>query len=138
MRLYIPELGDELLIISDWTFGLYNEDRNASMMKKMGDTRPIGYKWGAKATPIPCTVPAGATLKIDRIYIRKGQDDFNSVTFFWVGEAIPAHESEIMGFGHLPDGTSGWNVPTGKFQRVPKKPIRFWAKMSDVNTIEFE
>ena len=137
MKLYIPELGDEIRLIADWNFGLYNEDRNTSLMAYMADFREPGYFWRKDVAPIPCTIPAGAVLKIDRIYIRKGQEDFNSITFCWQGMAIPAHMEEITTYVWLPDG-KGVYQPTGKLRKVPKKPIRFWAKMSDVNTIEFE
>jgi hypothetical protein len=29
-------------------------------------------------------------------------------------------------------------VPNGKFFKIPRIPIRFWAKLADVNNIEFE
>lgn len=137
MKMYIPELGDSIRLTADWEFSLYNEDRNTSLMKRMGDTRQCGYYWRKDVAGIPCVIPAGAELKIDRIYIRKGQDDFNSITFLWVGESIPAHEEEIMSHVWQPDGT-GVYQPTGKYRKIPKKPIRFWAKMADVNKIEFE
>lgn len=58
------------------------------------------------------SLPKGTELKIDRIYIRKGKDDYSSVTFY---------------IEDCPDKTF-----------VPKKKIRFWAKLSDVNTIMFD
>jgi hypothetical protein len=54
------------------------------------------------------TIPKDSILKVDRIYIRKGADDYSSVTFYI--ESIPGI----------------------KF----KKKIRFFASLRDVNNIE--
>jgi len=55
------------------------------------------------------TIPAGTLLEVDRIYIRKGANDFSSVTFKWV-----------------------------KGEGKNKKTLRFWAKLEDINNIECE
>lgn len=60
------------------------------------------------------TLPAGTTLKVDRIYIRKGVGDYDSLTFFAT---------------HIPGVT---DVKRGPFAK--RKP-RFWAKLGDVNRI---
>jgi hypothetical protein len=56
------------------------------------------------------TISAGAVLSVDRIFIRKGMDDWSSLTFF---------------LKELPGAT------------FKKKP-RFWAKLHDCNNIEFD
>ena len=123
MKMYIPEISDEIRVLADWTFDLYNEDRNRSLMERMLDTRRTVGSWSPEFGAIPCTIPAGAVLKIDRIYVRKGKGDFSSITFLWKGEALPA---KIETYG------------TGTQYRVPRQPIRFWAKLEDVNNIDFE
>lgn len=55
------------------------------------------------------TLPVGARLKVERIYIRKGSPEFDSVTFSIVKNTIP-------------------NFAGGK--------ARFWAKLDEVNTME--
>lgn len=55
-------------------------------------------------------ISAGAVLSVDRIFIRKGMDDWSSLTFF---------------LKELPGVT------------FKKKP-RFWAKLHDCNNIEFD
>lgn len=135
MKLYIPEISDEIRLLSDWTFGLYNEGRNESLMKKIGDSRRTCADWASDFGPIPCTIPAGAVLKIDRIYIRKGKGEFSSITFLWKGERLPSRMEEIRSYGCLTDGKP---TPTGEFYKIPAQPIRFWAKLVDVNKIEFE
>src|SRR5271165_5046264 len=92
MKMYIPSIGDELVLKKAWTFDLYNENRNATLMEKLGDSRDIS--WGDKLTTIKATLLAGSVLKIDRIYIRKGMDEFSSVTFLWKGETTDPRKEE--------------------------------------------
>jgi hypothetical protein len=72
------------------------------------------YQYSRLAHPL--TIPAGALLTIDRIYIRKGVEDFNSVSFWLKGKQVP--------------------VTLNK--RELKKSVRFWAKLDDVNRIDIE
>lgn len=138
MKLYIPELGDDLRLLADWTFGLYNEDRNTTLMEIVNDTREISYPFqgNKKYFDIPCTIPAGEILKVDRIYIRKGLDEYSSLTFFWKGKrtnpsVVTRTATAYPAFG-LPSYSSTYQ------QKKPRRPVRFWAKLSDVNNIEFE
>ena len=123
MRLYIPAVGDELELISDWEFQLYNERRNETLMNVLGDNRPTA-SYVVSTDSIPATIPQGAILKVDRIYIRKGLDDFSSLTFLWKGEATDPMASRYT-----------WRRDNDKKKR--RRPVRFWAKLEDVNNIEF-
>ena len=102
MRLYIPDLETVLVLGKPWKFKVINERRNASLVKVLGE-KPVGenyyYPFGTITNPIDesgiygngrlrlpvdpgfMTLPAGTELKVDRIYIRKGAEDFSSVTF---------------------------------------------------------
>lgn len=57
------------------------------------------------------TIPEGTVLTIDRVYIHKGVSAYSSVTF---------------------------NIPKKENPRHKFAGTRFWAKLSDVNNIEFE
>lgn len=132
MKLYIPALGDELELTKDWTFDLYAEDRNLSLIaviegktksdfddmeiydavhpndpyyRKYVHRNKSGVDWSQY--PKKVTIPAPATLIVDRIYIRKGAERFNSITFRVKSCYDP------------------------KFEKC-----RFWAKLDDVNTLE--
>ena len=100
MKLYIPTIGSTLKLMSDWTFTLHNDHRNAKLAEFMGFE-----KWNYRYETRGVTLPVGAELKVDRIYIRTGKQGFDSVTF----------RTTIKGKKH-----------------------RFWAKLHDVNKIEFE
>ena len=136
IKLYIPEIGDEIKLTADWTFDLYNESRNTTLMEKIGDTRDTEYAYRDPYTTIPCTIPAGAVLKVDRIYIRKGLSDFSSLSFLWVGERTKARIVEREAVSYNGGGAAPSRHPYT--QKIPARPVRFWAKLSDVNNIEFE
>lgn len=104
--LYIPALGTEFTLASNWTFPLYHENRNDGLLKHFGVE--WGYDWRRDIPKTEVTLPKGTVLKVHRIYIRSGNKDFDSVTF---------NASVIAG------------------KKV--KGCRFWAKLADVNRIEF-
>lgn len=186
MNLYIPEIGDVLVLTEDWTFNLHPESRNLSLAKSLGyyiyndgfvnetelpairnpdyyivyptqeelnakckrlfsydhalerklyaearDNNPeyVKYQedykaWVAEAEKLSIktlsvTLEKGQVLKVDRIYIRKGAKDYSSVTFYAKSLAPVTYAA------------SNWSKAT-------KKAVRFWAKLSDCNTINFE
>lgn len=105
-RLLIPTTGTLLRLTSDWTFDLFYEYRNASLEKALGmSVSNVHAKVGSSRK---VTLDAGTVLMVDRIYIRKGAEGFDSVTF-------RIHSSP----------------------KIKGKP-RFWAKLGDVNQIECE
>jgi len=121
--MYIPQIGDTIQLTADWKFDLYNETRNETLMRFIKDERVSEMNdWRRIITAESFVIPAGSKLKIDRIYIRKGQDDFSSVTFFWVDKRTESYIEEC------------W----GKQVKKPARPVRFWTKLDDVNNIEFD
>jgi len=131
MKLYIPEIGSEIRLIEDWTFSLYNEDRNSTLMEFINDPRKITY---SKFDAIPCTIPAGSVLKVDRIYIRKGAEEYSSLTFFWKDRRTKSKMVEKWSTAYF--GTH--HADRKDMVKQPARPVRFWAKLSDVNDIVFE
>jgi hypothetical protein len=135
MILYIPELGDQLKLTKEWAFNLHAEDRNRTLgtingyecqwiQEALNTPRGI-YNWwvkeGEKRTyTIPIVLPPDTILKVDRIYIRKGAEDFSSISFYITN--LPT--TEIKTRSGQPNKT--------------KRAIRFWAKLNECNTIEFE
>jgi len=69
---------------------------------------------------IEVTLPVGTVLAIDRIYIRKGASDYSSITFW------------AKGLGEV-ELTKRWSNRKTKW-----KALRFWAKLSECNDLEFE
>jgi hypothetical protein len=79
MKLFIPPLGTELELSEPWMFKLYDEYRNSNMMELMNlNSQP--YRYGEPIKTFDMVIPIGTVLKVDRIYIRKGASEFDSVT----------------------------------------------------------
>lgn len=68
---------------------------------------------------ISVTIPKDTIIQVDRIYIRKGKSDYSSITFY------------AKNLGSV-------SVTNWYRSKTINKGIRFWAKLADCNTIEFE
>lgn len=123
-RLYVPAIGDRLELVEPWTFKLHNERRNTTLFAALGLKYTDSYDWighgryGDK--PVDVTLPAGAVLRVDRIYIRQGLDEFSSLSFFVEGTSATVKKLWT-------DDNSGKH----------KRAVRFWAKLDDCNRIVF-
>lgn len=120
MRMFIPELGMRIRLTKDWTFDLHYERRNESLFPLVDPKHgfPTEFAWRVKqeVDPVPFTIPKGTVLTVDRIYIRSGNHEFSSLSF-------------------------RINRTKGKAKQQVDNPfgvgLRFWAKLDDVNQIEF-
>jgi hypothetical protein len=101
VRVMIPEIGTVLILAEDWTFTIINEQRNGGLAKMLGREKegdyyfPFGsrdrneaeytHQWYGRQRvpndPGNYTWPVGTSLEVDRIYVRKGNEEFSSVTF---------------------------------------------------------
>lgn len=115
-KLFIPALGTEIVLAKDWKFELYNEHRNSDLALILGIQWKYQQYSMRRTESATVVIPAGTVMKIDRIYIRAGQSDFNSVTF----RVLAANAKKI-----------DWGRP------VRDGGFRFWASLDDVNQIEF-
>lgn len=111
---------------------LYQE-RNELLYRKTKEREPKVF----------ITLRAGSVLKMDRIYIRKGQSGFDSCTFYLTStpmiplvrvEATPELTELTLKDSNAID-LKGKSVPFTK-KGSAKSIARFWAKLSDVNTME--
>lgn len=103
MKFYIPHLRDRIKVTEDFTFPLHCESRNDAAMFGIADRREwphtvqpaqvINGRLIAYETviyhPIDVSIPAGTVLGIDRIFIRQGARDYDSVTFRSYGQGLP-------------------------------------------------
>jgi len=109
-RFFIPTVGTEVKTIKDTLVDVYFEHRNEKFIKsiigeydkkllwryakkEVGElpkgVKTIERKWtdtylGERVDTnyiLPVTIPCGTTLIVDRVYIRKGISDFDSITF---------------------------------------------------------
>lgn len=96
--MFIPEIGTIITLAENWTFKIINEHRNQGLAKLLHSPDANDYyrPWGTEASNdigagynfqrVPKeagnhTLPTGTSLEVDRIYIRKGNEEFSSVTF---------------------------------------------------------
>ena len=126
MKLFIPACGDRLTLISPWTFRLFLEHRNIKFAEVQNllteeEKKKISYNGitvsGSydKYKIVPVTLQTETIIECDRVYIRQNskaklheENDYDSVT---------------------------WKVIK---DNKPAKKQRFWVKLCDCNTIEYE
>ena len=108
MKLFIPEIGTSLRLEQDWTFTLYVEYRNSDLFRKLNleDKNQI------------IELPKGLVIKVDRIYIRKGNSQYSSITFR-VPKPKNKMERELMPHNDKLSGS------------------KFWVKLHEINGTEF-
>jgi hypothetical protein len=110
-QLMIPDIGTVLQLSEDWTFRLYREKRNNSLIGLCGKGEA---GWGDTATlSHEVTMKAGSELAVDRVYIRQGAGEYSSLSFH-------LHKGGVLEYA-------------GK---TIKAKGRFWAKLSDVNEMK--
>jgi hypothetical protein len=78
VKLCIPKLGSVLILTSEWQFTLIRESRNKTFFQQ------VVIKPGVQRELI--SLPAGTQLKVERVYIRQGAPEYDSVTFRIVGQ----------------------------------------------------
>ena len=121
--LFIPTIGDVLILARDWTFMLHEEHRNYKFAE---DNFKLSFEkwprvWYHSENPsqsFPAVLPVGTHLKVDRLYIRGTTENdrkYDSISFY----------CNI----HL---KSGSKAAQGQIRG------RFWAKLLDVNTMIIE
>jgi len=111
--IFFPVIGTRIRLLDEWTFTLFDEDRNLKLFDALGykststhgryPAYDLPYKTAYGNSHDIVTLPERTVLKVDRIYVRKGAGDFDSITFYV--ESCPLFKS---------------------------KP-RFWAKLTDIN-----
>lgn len=128
MNLFIPIIGDKIILLYDWTFTLFEEHRNTlikSLDKILIDDEDellirilfpiVGNQYhnitGSSFPFYNVKLPKGTILKIKRIYIRGNSQEsrgFDSYTFI--------------------------------VYKCPIKNVKgvFWAKLKDINNINCE
>lgn len=137
MILCMPTVGQKVRVLDgqEWTFRLYQEYRNESLYTFVG--KPLlplhqrsfydDYEGGQKAYEaaragkaeypplkhIIVSLPGETVLTIDRIFLRKGNSEFDSISFILNGAKLAG-------------------------EKGVRARVRFWVKLEDVNTGRLE
>lgn len=131
MKLFIPSIGDKLELIQKWEFPVYLEYRNYPLLSRL---RPgINYSYCDEGS-IMASLPKGTILRVDRIYIRKGKSDWDSVTFAIV--SAPDDNKRLKLTTESDTRHTTLHIPEANKKLERKlKGSRFWAKLDNVNEI---
>jgi hypothetical protein len=142
MKLNIPTIGTHLVLAEDWHFTLYTEHRNETLFEVLGlPYKPTTARIGGNPPSTVVTLLKGTWLSVDRIYIRQGSPNMDSVTFRVVGWSTQRRKVMQSHWSYAerrPDGTYPEPERTEVEVTMPKRPVRFWAKLDDVNEMEVE
>jgi len=137
VKLFVPNCKTEMILTAAWTFRLFDEDRNNTYIRtSLGVHFSTYEEWLAQqGGPIPhgraarwtryrtysdevagrfqtVTLPIGTIMRVSRVYIRQTTSEtYDSLTF-----TIKKRNKKS---GHTIHG-------------------RFWAKLADVNNIEYD
>lgn len=80
--------------------------------------------------------PKGTILRVDRIYIRKGKSDWDSVTFCVAHAPGDENRAKASGKAYTWAGRDDASIPEADKKKEQKlKGARFWVKLENVNDI---
>jgi len=145
MRFYIPEIGDIIELEEDWAFALHNEQRNDSVISALELYKDSTFaradeqyaksthRYGRMDWEWLLILPKHTQLQIDRIYIRKGNQEYSSITFYIVDCPI-----ESLSPNQAAPKLNWQGRYDSRFPKLYKGKKRFWAKLEDVNRIHFK
>jgi len=105
MQLFIPTIGTVLTLDKNWEFDLHEEYRNEAFWKLIFPNVPFASTWQNPQRVKKFCLKKGSSVRVDRIYIRKNKEEYDSITF------VLTHDA------------SG---------EIKKRP-RFWVKLTDAN-----
>jgi hypothetical protein len=126
MKLFVPAVGFRIVLTQDWKFDVYHEHRNKSLLEtakidvrgwysSYEELAPGAPAWPRKMKRTEWNLHAGTMLEVDRVYVRSNSkgatnkdEDYDSLTFRIIDP------------------------------KTLKGKVRFWAKLADVNNIEYE
>jgi hypothetical protein len=118
MKLFIPPLTTKLELLESWMFTLHREYRNHDAWIQLGLPTEQHHNYHQPVGELAsAALPVGTILQVDRIFIRKGAEDYDSVTFLVQGGPNKALLTKSRG------GTA-------------PKACRFWVKLEDANKMD--
>lgn len=124
MRLYIPEIGDSLVLESDWTFELYPENRNVALGFFFGhwlhyDSKlyPNSWNWVSKYDLLPIRNP-------DYHFSEPWPTRNYHSSFFNAGESHEDYQKRLDEFTSKNPEYVKWNSDNKLFMEEAKKYIK--------------
>lgn len=132
MKFVIPRIGDQIELIKEWSFPLFREHRNNGMMSRVNPTIPP-VTGVLQDQSILCKLPSGTVLKIITMAnTRKGNC---SVTF----KVVEHPDDDKRPKYHQPENWYDFDeLPTINPAPQKLKGAEFWARLSDIEKMEFD
>lgn len=115
MKLFVPTIGTQLKLLANWTFTLYHESRNDTL-------------WTALVGPLPKN-----RWGDDRYLDKDWSQGYKSEIV-----TLPAGTHLTVDRVYIRQGSDKTKSFDSLSFRVKKANQRFWAKLSDVNTMDVE
>jgi hypothetical protein len=118
-RLFIPACGDRITLSQHWSFNLILESRNCKFAESLGidlkQFKSTGYSWRGPLDSVLVVLQPDTILECDRVYIR-----------------AMAKRADTVDDSY--DSLTWKVVVNGK----PSSKQRFWVKLTDCYTLEFD
>lgn len=117
-KMICAPLGSVITLKEPWSFRLWDESRNEKFIDSI---RADGYLLARRPKNVNCweicdrgeiTLPVGTVLTISRIYVRQGNKDFDSISFFVRLASVRRSNGWITG--------------------------RFWVRLEDANKLSID
>lgn len=151
MKMYIPEIGDKIVLSEDWTFRLFDEGRNSSLFTLLnvkargahfikGGKKFYGgafnHVWGWHSDD-------GERLIVENYFDYARGITKNGITLVEdQGTPVTLKAGQVLSVDrvYIRRGAKDYSSVTFNYIGAPKGSgrIRFWAKLDDVNNIIFE
>ncbi len=147
-QLFIPHLGAQIILDQDWTFKLYFERRNATLLAGMVGQKKIGvpYRWGNSDNELTTKLgEAGIRIltndtsdeeKADMDGTHKVLADRNDPFVYCT---LPTGTYLTFDRIYIRRGVSGFDSVTFRTNKNCPEPNfrgrRFWAKLDDINNV---
>lgn len=157
MKLYVPEIGDTIRLVADWTFKLQNEYRNRSLWEAMNlDEHPdVKQQVDSKKVYNDEIRTLERKLYPGNVYWRSSVNPPDPVDVARLHELYEFSRVQEVATVTIPTGSvlsidriyirkggSDWSSLTFFLKEHPsmsfKKKPRFWASLPECNKIEFE
>jgi hypothetical protein len=145
-KLFIPNIGTLLILAEDWTFKLYFEDRNKSMIEAFGGKKSV--YWGYRSlsaenfvdNEIPACVEYEKAMTPEELSdAYKSYKATNSEDNPFIRVTLPKDTQLKLDRIYIRQGAESFSSITFRTTKIsPDKKFaskRFWAKLKDANEI---
>lgn len=140
MKLFIPEIGDEIILTKNWTLTLYAEKRNVTLGEQFGYYFHNYYTFNyftPKYTLFSMWVKKPYDFLLDDYHETMRKIITNKEYEESIVVSLPKDTKLKIDRVYIRKGASDFSSVSFT-TKINNKKVRFWAKLKDVNNIEFK